>query len=220
MLNRFRKLYKGYSLLLDWRGARRSLRGDVPTKHEELGAMSTVNTDYKVLKQIFKTKKHYLSDCKVFCDVGCGKGRVINYLLINGFSGKIIGIELDEYVAKFTKEWSRRFKNVTIINNNVLNIDCLNSIDVFYLYNPFNKSVLEAFVDKLEMESKHRIRIIYCNALYPEVFNRPNWTLLDNFQVTTNYIDWGNICHTVLIVEMNGIVSVLSNKDNSSLCDC
>ena len=62
-----------------------------------LGAHETVNTSYEALQFFFDQVPLRADD--IFVDVGCGKGRVMNFLLKKGVTNRIIGIELDPQIA-------------------------------------------------------------------------------------------------------------------------
>jgi hypothetical protein len=55
------------------------LRGDIPTRFSEFGAERSSNVSYYALSLIFKDEPIAPDD--VLVDVGCGKGRMINWWL-------------------------------------------------------------------------------------------------------------------------------------------
>jgi hypothetical protein len=134
------------------------------------GLFDLQNSDYVALAQIFKDRIA-LSD--VLVDIGCRKGRVINWWLSQGLRNQMIGIELDEDIAKDTRRRLRRYKNVTIIAG-----DCLNNISpqgtLFYLYNPFDAPIVQAFKDRMleTFNPQGNVTIIYSNCLHIDVFER------------------------------------------------
>ena len=65
--------------------------------------------EYEELKKVFADIK--LSPSDVIMDVGCGRGRIFNYLLKNNFKGTMYGVEIDREIALFTKN---RLKNTKI----------------------------------------------------------------------------------------------------------
>ena len=64
------------------------------TRYGHLGAHDTMSSHYFVLSRLFG--KFPVKESDVLVDVGCGKGRVINWWLRKGCRHRIIGIELDE----------------------------------------------------------------------------------------------------------------------------
>jgi SAM-dependent methyltransferase len=131
-------------------------------------------SDYGALDFIFSTVK--LSPADVIVDVGCGKGRVINYLLHKKSKNRIIGVELDSDIAAFTRRRLRRYRNVEIRNGNILD-SIPEDATMFYLFNPFNADVMGRFKAKLEAVFDSTV-VIYYNANYADIFeNAPGWTV-------------------------------------------
>ena len=127
-------------------------------------------------------RKYKIKDSDVLVDVGCGKGRVINWWLKQGHQNRIIGIELDETIAEMTRKRFQRYKNVEIIC-----CDALEAIPedgtIFFLYNPFGRSAIRAFKDRLKekVRKKDRVRIIYANCAHLAAFSGdPDWTIRTN----------------------------------------
>jgi SAM-dependent methyltransferase len=164
------------SMLLDLRYGG-LLRGVVETRFGDQGATHTINTPYDVLAASFRPGEIRAGD--VLVDVGCGKGRVINWWLRSGFRNRIIGIELDPEVAAKTRRRLRRHQNVSII--------CGDAIDelpadgsVYYLYNPFKAPVVRAFRDRLAEMSAGEVRIYYYHPRHIDLFeNDQRWTVSD-----------------------------------------
>lgn len=67
---------------------------------KRLGANGVYHTDYSVINTIFSLVP--IGEQDVLVDVGCGKGRVINYWLSQGYTNKMVGLELDPQVAAQT----------------------------------------------------------------------------------------------------------------------
>ncbi|MFW6149725.1 MAG: methyltransferase domain-containing protein, partial [Atribacterota bacterium] len=165
--------------VLDYSYCGEFLGGTVETPYKNLGAKNTVSTGYHVLKLIFTEFKDEITKTDVIVDVGCGKGRVINYLLVLGLENKIIGIELNERVAEETRERFKDNSNVHIISGNILE-NIPEEGTIFYLYNPFNSVITEQFKKKLTKIGKkgEPITIIYHNCAYVELFlEDKNWTV-------------------------------------------
>jgi hypothetical protein len=149
------------------------LGGVVPSRYAELGAVQTENSDYAALPRIFGNR---IRASDVLVDVGCGKGRVINWWLGQGLRNPMIGIELDPEIAAQTRRRLRRHPNVTIMAGNA--VDCLpHHGTLFYLYNPFNADVMRQFRDRLlEVATHHDVRILYYRCVHVDVFTEdPRW---------------------------------------------
>ena len=160
------------SCVMDVRYGGKSLKGNIPTRYGSEGAFRTQNTEYRFLKEIFSI--YHLKSDDVFMDVGCGKGRVINFLLWNQFPGEIHGVELDCDIASFTSDRLKKTK-ARISAGNILD-HIQREITVYYLFNPFNRSVMEKFI--LKIEGVHDIvDIIYYFPVYKACFlNRKGWS--------------------------------------------
>ena len=147
------------------------LGGNKSTRFSMYGAYDTVNTDYEVLGCIFSVCLKRLSAKDVFVDIGCGKGRVINWLLKRGIENEIIGLEIDPAIAQRTKRRLRKYHNVQVIAGNAIE-NLPGNGSIFYLYNPFDRYVMRKFIDKIIelFRSKKEIVIIYHNCVHIDVF--------------------------------------------------
>ena len=65
--------------------------GKIKSRYAHLGAHDTASGHYSVLSCIFR--KYKIKDSDVLVDVGCGKGRVINWWLKQGHQNRIIGMD-------------------------------------------------------------------------------------------------------------------------------
>lgn len=132
------------------------------------------NSDFAALSQIFKGR---ISSDDVLVDVGCGKGRVINWWLDQGFTNPIIGLELEEKVAEQTRRRLRKYKNVKIITGDAVE-NIPHNGTIFYLYNPFPEPVLEEFKKRLlnTIDQGSDLTIYYYNCKHSAVFQHdPQW---------------------------------------------
>lgn len=144
------------------------LRGDLATRYADLGAYDTTNTPYLALSLLFSGEKITADD--VLVDVGCGKGRVINWWLNKGISNAIIGLELDPDVAARTRDRLQRYPNVTIISGDAVeNLPAAGTL--FLVANPFDRKVVERFKERvLELQRPDRTRIFYYNSESVDIF--------------------------------------------------
>jgi len=81
------------------------LGGVIPTRYLGTGAVNVANSDYAVLPHLFD---RLIEHDDVLVDVGCGKGRVLNWWLRFYPHHRIVGIELDGEVAEKTRHRLRR----------------------------------------------------------------------------------------------------------------
>lgn len=171
LIERGRRLFRNARLDLRY-GA--LLGGVRKTPYAHLGVQDTANTDYEALPWIFKDG---IKPSDILVDLGCGKGRVINWWLSQGLQNRIVGIELDELVAKATGTRLRRYKNVEIIHGDVL-AHLPQEGTIFYLFNPFDKPWVAALKDQLSVAFDRQCnqRIFYYNCIHVEIFeNDAQW---------------------------------------------
>lgn len=144
---------------------------------ESKGATGSQQTHYRILDEIFKDLSFSESDS--FIDVGCGKGRILAYMLLHKFKGKLTGIELNEEVASIAREWSKPYKNVSIIAGDAFLLD-LTKYNIFFWGRPFEKKMFTEFLKKFENEVQKKVTVIYWVSQQSGHFlqNRPGWTRL------------------------------------------
>jgi SAM-dependent methyltransferase len=150
----------------------RPLYGSIPSRYADLGANSTENSSYLSLKQIFEGA---IRPDDVLVDVGCGRGRVINWWLSQGLSNRMVGIELDENIATETRHRLRRFDNVEIIAGDAVE-QLPQDASLIYLYNPFDARVMHTFKsrvkDILVHSNRNVTKLIYLNCKHLNVFEQ------------------------------------------------
>ena len=129
----------------------------------------TVSTSYDIAELIF-FKYYPVRENDVIVDVGCGKGRVFNYLLYKGLKNRMVGYEINYLVADKTKMNLSRYKNVEIIGGNIFD-DFPDTASIYYLFNPFKQTMMRDFKAKiLEMKEKKPV-ILYYNPTCLDVFD-------------------------------------------------
>jgi hypothetical protein len=147
------------------------LGGIKKTKMSAAGACDTANSDYAVLPYIFKDS---VAVGDSFVDVGCGKGRVINWWLDNFPDYTIHGIEIDSDVAKNAANRLKKYKNVHIRCGSFIGNLPKGKL-VIYLFNPFNCRVTKQFADTFLTETisgniDFQSTIFYYNSVCIDIF--------------------------------------------------
>ena len=157
------------------------LGGKIESQHEHLGSRHIENSDYLALNQIFKGR---IRTNDVLVDVGCGKGRVINWWLLNGYEDNLIfGLELEIEVFNQVVKRLADYPNVKLILGNAIeNLPAEGTC--FYLYNPFEEFVMKQFAAwvKEYIPAEKDPTILYYNCKYVKVFEEgSDWkvTLVD-----------------------------------------
>jgi hypothetical protein len=155
----------------------RPLGGTIASRHPEAGANDVGNADYDDLALLFGAARLERDD--VIVDVGCGKGRPLNWLLTHHRENRIYGIELDPAIGAATSRRLRRFGNVTVLCGDATAM-LPPDATVFYLFNPFNEAVMRRFVAALKAlpPACRRRRVIYYNYKHLQVFvDEPGFTV-------------------------------------------
>ena len=155
----------------------RSLAGFVATPYSEThGATGSQSAPYKGLEQIFSQIELNPEDS--FIDVGCGKGRVLAYLIGCGAPCRISGIELNPEVAKTAREWTSRYPGVNVIEGDAFALD-YNDYTILFMYRPMETSAFMDFIDMLEKTLAHSITLIYYADGQSGYYlnGRPGWNL-------------------------------------------
>ncbi len=155
--------------------------GTVKSPFARLGIQDTASTDYEALPAIFRDA---IGPSDVLVDIGCGKGRVINWWLSRGLDNRIIGIELDPEVASATSRRLRSYRNVTIVCGDAL-ANLPEEGSIFYLFNPFNELWVRAFRDRIAglITNAHPIRIFYYNCVHLRAFEEDSRWVVNKIEM-------------------------------------
>lgn len=141
---------------------------------------------YRVLLRIFSELMKETKNFD-FVDIGCGKGRAVFVAEHVGYTN-LCGIELDEELVKDAKEniklypFKRKESSIDIIHANALEYDYKNKRTVYFLFNPFNESIMEKVLDRISSLSTSETWFVYMNPLYPEPFKRKNVEQVKKFK--------------------------------------
>ena len=136
-----------------------SLLKYAPSEHrEDMGATGSQSTRYWMLDDVFGDS--FPDDTDSVIDVGCGRGRLLAYMLKRGFKGRVTGIELNESVAEYAESWSRKYSNITVIPGDAFALD-YNDYTVLFMARPFEPPFFANFLEKLESELAHPITLYY-----------------------------------------------------------
>lgn len=168
------------------------LGGVIATRYENAGAVNVANSDYAVLPQLFD---RLIEEDEVLVDVGCGKGRVLNWWLRFYPRNRLVGIELDAEVAAKTRHRLRRHPQVEVYSGNVLDLFPEEGT-FFYLFNPFDRTVMRQFLDVFFRSRPQRLlkprKILYYNCVYKDL-------LIDDVRLRTRLLaPQGGAAHPAL----------------------
>lgn len=125
-----------------------------------------------------------LSPDDSFIDIGCGKGRVIAYLLKKGCTCKITGVEINPQVAFVARSWSSHIPNVEIIEGDAMRLD-YNAYNVLFMYRPMETDTFKTFIEHLENTLTHKIKLYYYADMQSGYYlnERAGWKLIKREEI-------------------------------------
>lgn len=147
------------------------LGGKVETRYAHLGAYGTSNVTWEMMDVLFASVDVREGD--VLVDVGCGKGRSLNWFLHHYPRNALISIELDPTISAMTAKRLRRRRNVVILCGDATQLIPPEGT-IFYAFNPFDQPSMKRFADSLCDMRSHggspTATIAYLNAKFLSVF--------------------------------------------------
>jgi SAM-dependent methyltransferase len=143
------------------------LGGTQRTRFAHLGAHDVGNADYEDLEVLFAAAGLRPED--VVVDVGCGKGRVLNWLLSRSPRSRVYGLELDPDVCAATARRLRRHRQVTVRCGDATELLPPDGT-LFFLFNPFDETVMRRFAAALLALPEGPRRVVYHNCKFVDVF--------------------------------------------------
>ena len=183
------KLLNFIDMLKDRHICGQSLVPYVPSIYRDnengIGGTGTQSSHYIILNRVFSKVKITKDDA--YIDVGCGKGRVLAFLIKKKYPCKLYGVEHNEAVGRIAAEWTKHYPQVHIMIGDALTMD-YNPFTVIGAARPFLRKTLLVFVEHLENTLTHPITMIYWYGVGPKLEGRPGWTL--EYEDTLNRI-WG-----------------------------
>ena len=123
-----------------------------------VGMTGSQSTSYIILDRIFSHVT--LTEQDRFLDVGCGKGRVLAFLVKKHAPCRLYGIEINEISGKVAEEWAKRYDQVTVTVGDAFQLD-YNPYTVLFLGRPFLPVTFQQFIEKLESGVTHPVTLIY-----------------------------------------------------------
>jgi len=151
------------------------LRGSVPSRHPE--GFETANSGYDVLEHLLSER---VRPNDVFVDVGCGKGRALNWWIEHYHQAKGYGLEIDKDVGQKVKLRLRRYSQISILIGDAPQLIPEDG-SLFYLFNPFGENVMQRFADQIALNPvcSNGIprRIVYYFSRFLRPFERPEFKI-------------------------------------------
>ena len=135
-------------------------------------------TRYLVINHIFTSMVEILASDS-FLDIGCGTGRVMAYLTHKVPQCKLTGVDFNETSIAVAKHWSSKRKNIHIYQEDALRFD-YRPYTVLNLLKPFPSQLFQRFVDLIEEQIDHPIKVIYMSDLESGYMlkDRAGWNLI------------------------------------------
>jgi len=177
---------------LDLKYSGRILHGNKKSNYKHLGANDVYHTDYSVMPLLFSNVRIKPDD--ILVDVGCGKGRVINYWLSQKLPNQIFGLEIDPSLASATARQFSGYSNVKVIQGNAI-ANLPPNGTIFYFYNPFNEEKVSEFEQKVHaITGNNQVKIIYYNPKSLNVFESNKWSVKKlDFEKDFGVKRWGRL---------------------------
>ena len=123
-----------------------------------VGMTGSQSTHYIILSRIFSHIT--LTEQDSFLDVGCGKGRVLAFLLKKRVRCRLYGVEINETSGKVALEWTKKYDLVSVTLGDAFQLD-YNPYTILFLGRPFLPKTFLQFIERLESGLTHPITLIY-----------------------------------------------------------
>jgi SAM-dependent methyltransferase len=135
--------------------------GRTETRFGHLGAKATDNIAYRVVSDAMTAVS--VSPEDVLVDVGCGRGRVLNWWLSRGLRNRLVGIEIDPDIAAEVRHRLRGFPNVEILTGDAVDLTPPEA-SICFLYHPFQEPLTRIWRDAVVARQRApRLTILYVN---------------------------------------------------------
>lgn len=129
--------------------------------------------NYYILEHLLDSFCKFFPNEKNLVDVGSGKGRIMVAAAHYGFTN-ITGIDFAEELCEIAKRNVNKIKGqfpgttFNIYCKDVLNYVINADDSVFFLFNPFNKEIMEKFSEKIDQSVRQHPRTIYMIYANPQ----------------------------------------------------
>jgi SAM-dependent methyltransferase len=143
---------------------------------------------FRIFEKIYKQTHNY-----TFVDIGCGMGRPCFVAESYGYKN-ITGIDLDlELINEAKLNLTRRLlKNksskIDFIHVNAMEYNYKNEPTVYFLFNPFNESVLKNVLAKIIEQTQSETWFVYMNPIYSKTFTAEKFEFVSELR-TKRYLE-------------------------------
>ena len=141
-----------------------------------VGMTGSQSTRYIILERIFSHVT--LTEEDVFLDIGCGKGRVLAFLLKKHAPCRLYGVEINEISGRVALEWTEKYDQVSVMLGDAFQID-YNAYTVLFMGRPFLPKTFLQFIERFETILMHPVTLIYWVDQQSGYLlkDRPGWEL-------------------------------------------
>ena len=141
-------------------------------------------------------------------DIGCGKGIVLLFFSRMAFD-RVSGIEYDEKLCRMAeKNLKKSHRSVNVYQADAAEFSGYKNYDTFYLYNPFDETILGKCFDRILLslpDNPRKLTVFYCNPVYGDILKRKGFQEEGHFYYkTTVYVYEG---------EFQEICGILPERD-------
>lgn len=180
-----------YGLIVDHHLARKSL--DQTIFNKENSAFPVQSISYPYLKAMVSLLN--FGEDEVFVDVGCAWGRLIGYMRSHTKIKKFVGVELNEEVAGCAKHIFYNDPSITIITGDIIG-NLPSEGTIFFLFNPFDKVLFESFLEEVEENIHHPIKLLYLHPTCRELIDvrQSRWSLMEELEIKPAYLGALTLC--------------------------
>ncbi|MBO4473580.1 MAG: class I SAM-dependent methyltransferase [Clostridiales bacterium] len=123
-----------------------------------VGMTGSQSTHYIILKRIFSHVT--MTEQDSFMDIGCGKGRVLAFLLKRHAPCRLSGVEINEVSGKVAKEWTKKYEQVSVTLGDAFEMD-YEPYTILFMGRPFLPKTFLQFIETFEAGLTHPITLIY-----------------------------------------------------------
>lgn len=166
-------LYRRFALLMDW------INGTDFEKLETIDelCLKPENSEQYEATKGFEIRKVIrdipLKNETIAIDFGSGKGRMLCFFIKQQIVKKVYGIEISGKLVEIARH---NIQKLGLTGISILNMDAIETPDklidesnLFYLYNPFPKTVFDSVIRKIEfslIRNKREAYLIYFNPIH------------------------------------------------------
>ena len=122
-------------------------------------------------------------------DIGCGKGLVLQFLAGMDFD-RLAGIEYDGRLCTLArKNLEQAPEEIEIYQMDAACFSFYGDYDTFYLYNPFDETIMEPCLDQILASLKDRprkITVFYCNPVCGDLLKAKGFRKTGHFYYKTD----------------------------------